>query len=105
MLRRLGIERPDKVILAGAFGTVIDRERAFAIGMFPECDIEDIYSIGNAAGDGARMALLNKHKRQEADKIAREIEYIELTEEPGFHEVFIGATHFPMRQQRTGYEG
>lgn len=101
MLRRMGIERSDKVILAGAFGTVIDRERALAIGMFPECDIEDIYSIGNAAGDGARIALLNKYKRQEADKIAREVEYIELTNEPGFHETFISATHFPSRQQRT----
>ena len=101
MLRRLNVERLDKVILAGAFGTVIDKERAFAIGMFPECDIEDVYSIGNAAGDGARIALLNKNKRQEADKIAREIEYIELTEAPGFHEAFIGATHFPSRIRRT----
>ncbi len=98
MLRRLNIDRPDKVILAGAFGTVIDRERALAIGMFPEVDIENIYSIGNAAGDGARMALLNKEKRQEADNVARGVEYIELTAEPGFHDTFISATHFPSRQ-------
>ena len=56
---------------------------------------EDIYAVGNAAGDGARIALLNKDKRVEADRIAREVEYIELTAEPGFEEAFIAATHFP----------
>lgn len=94
LLRRFGIERPDRVILAGAFGSVIDRERALAIGMFPDVGIENVAAVGNAAGDGARITLLNREKRLEAERMAREIEYVELTTEPGFEEAFIAATHF-----------
>ena len=94
MMRRLKIDTPDKVVLAGAFGSVIDKKRALAIGMFPDCGLENVYAVGNAAGDGARIALLNKQKRVEADRIAREVEYIELTTEPGFQEAFVQATRF-----------
>lgn len=95
MQKRLGIERPEKVILAGAFGSVIDPERALKLGMFPNCGLENIHAVGNAAGDGARIALLSKGMRIEAQKIAREIEYIELTQEPGFNDLFVSSTHFP----------
>ncbi len=95
MLKRMGIEKPDKVVLAGAFGSFIDPRRALRLGMFPDCGLENVESVGNAAGDGARIALLNKDKRMEAQRIAREVEYIELTEEPGFNEAFLAATHFP----------
>lgn len=95
LLRRLGIERPDKVILAGAFGAVIDPRRALTIGLFPECGLENVSAVGNAAGDGARIALLNKAKRAEADRVARQVEYVELTVEPGFREAFMEAIHFP----------
>ncbi len=95
MMRRMGIEKPDKVILAGAFGAVIDPRRALVLGMFPECGLDNVQAVGNAAGDGARIALLNKDKRIEADRVAREVEYVELTTEPGFNEAFIKATHFP----------
>lgn len=94
MMQRLKIEKPDKVVLAGAFGSVIDKKRALAIGMFPDCGLDNVYAVGNAAGDGARIALLNKEKRVEADRIAREVEYIELTAEPGFQEAFVQATQF-----------
>jgi len=95
MLKRMGIETPDKVILAGAFGSFIDPRSALKLGMFPDCGLENVESVGNAAGDGARIALVNKDKREEAQRIAREVEYIELTEEPGFNEAFLEATHFP----------
>ncbi len=94
MMSRLGISLPDKVVLAGAFGSVIDKKRALLIGMFSDCGIENVYSVGNAAGDGARIALLNKAKRVEAERIARDVEYIELTAEPGFQEAFVQATQF-----------
>ena len=97
MLRRMGRDRPDKVILAGAFGSVIDPRRALALGMFPNCGLENTQAVGNAAGDGARIALLNKEKRIEADRVAREVEYFELTSEPDFNEMFVMATHFPDR--------
>jgi uncharacterized 2Fe-2S/4Fe-4S cluster protein (DUF4445 family) len=98
LLRRFGIERPDKVILAGAFGAVIDKKRALRIGLFPDCGLENVHSVGNAAGDGARIALLDKDKRLEAGRVARQVEYIELTTEPGFQEIFLRETNFPLPQ-------
>jgi len=95
MMRRLGVGRLDKVILAGAFGSYIDKKSALTIGLFPDCPLENIYSVGNAAGDGARIALLNIDKREEADEIARKVEYIELTIEPDFEAQFAQAMYFP----------
>ena len=89
MMRHLGIDKLDKVILAGAFGSYIDRISAACLGLFPDCDLENVYAVGNAAGDGARMALLNVGKRTEADEMARQVEYIELTVEPDFEKVFL----------------
>ena len=95
MMRRLGIEKLDKVILAGAFGSYIDTEEAMVLGMFPDCDLKNIYAVGNAAGDGARIALLNRDKRLEADEIARKVEYMELTLEADFQKEFIEAMQIP----------
>ncbi len=95
MMSHLGIENLDKVILAGAFGSYIDKESAATIGLFPDCALENVYAVGNAAGDGARIALLNVDKRREADEIARKVEYIELTVEPNFDKIFSQAMWFP----------
>jgi uncharacterized 2Fe-2S/4Fe-4S cluster protein (DUF4445 family) len=95
MMRRLGVERIDKIILAGAFGNHIDKESAAVMGLFPDCSLENIYAVGNAAGDGARIALLNTSKRAEADRVAREVEYMELTLEPDFDRTFSQAMWFP----------
>jgi uncharacterized 2Fe-2S/4Fe-4S cluster protein (DUF4445 family) len=95
LMRRLGIGELERVILAGAFGSYINKESALALGLFPDCDLERVYAVGNAAGDGARIALLNVDKRREAEEIARQVEYVELTVEPGFQEVFMEAMYFP----------
>ncbi len=95
MMRHLGIDKLDKVILAGAFGSYIDKESAACLGLFPDCDLENIYAVGNAAGDGARIALLNVDKRIEADEIARQVKYVELTVEPDFDKVFYQAMWLP----------
>ena len=95
MMRRLGVESLDKVVLAGAFGSYIDRESAAVMGLFPDCALECVQAVGNAAGDGARIALLNVDKRREADKVAREVEYVELTVESDFDKVFSQAMWFP----------
>jgi len=95
MMRHLGIDRLEKVILAGAFGSYIDKESAALLALFPDCDLENVYAVGNAAGDGARLALLNVDKRKEADEIARNVEYIELTVEPDFDKVFSQAMWLP----------
>jgi uncharacterized 2Fe-2S/4Fe-4S cluster protein (DUF4445 family) len=95
MMEKMGVEKIDKVILAGAFGSYIDKESAALLGLFPDCDLANIYSVGNAAGDGARMALLNTDKRKEADEIALRVEYLELTIEPGFNKAFAQAMWIP----------
>jgi uncharacterized 2Fe-2S/4Fe-4S cluster protein (DUF4445 family) len=95
MMRRLGVDQIDRVIIAGAFGTYVDKEEALIIGMLPDISPEKIVSVGNAAGDGARIALLNKKKREEANRIARQVEYMELTIEEGFQDEFVAALHIP----------
>jgi len=98
MMRRLGINRVEKVILAGAFGSYIDPMKAMIIGMFPDCEPKQVYAVGNAAGDGARMALLNLGKRREADEIAGKVEYVELTIEKDFQKEFLDAMAFPHKK-------
>jgi uncharacterized 2Fe-2S/4Fe-4S cluster protein (DUF4445 family) len=95
MVRRMGVAKVDKVKIAGAFGTHVDREKALIMGLFPDCDIEKIVSIGNAAGDGCRAALLNRDKRREANWLSRNVEYIELTVEPNFEREFMEAMQLP----------
>jgi len=100
LMNRLGVDSIDRVILAGAFGSYIDRESAAVIGLFPDCDLENVYAVGNAAGDGARIALLNVDKRKEADIMARRVEYVELTVEPDFNNIFTQALLFPHMEDK-----
>jgi uncharacterized 2Fe-2S/4Fe-4S cluster protein (DUF4445 family) len=65
------------------------------LGMFPDCELDKVEAIGNAAGDGARIALINNKLRKEADKTAREIKYIELTVDPEFQTAFMQSMYFP----------
>ena len=65
------------------------------IGMFTDCEMENVYAVGNAAGDGARIALLNKAKRDEANVIARQLEYVELAVDPTFQREFMESIYFP----------
>jgi uncharacterized 2Fe-2S/4Fe-4S cluster protein (DUF4445 family) len=95
LMDKLKIDKPDKVVLAGAFGSYVNKENAMAIGLFPDCELRNVYSVGNAAGEGARLALVNTDKRKEADEIARKIEYVELTTEPDFQKLFVKALGFP----------
>jgi len=95
MMQKMGIEKLDKVMLAGAFGSFIDKESAMVLGMFPDCDPEKVYSIGNAAGDGAIMALINKGKRKEAREKARWLEFVEIAVAPTFEKEFMMAMHMP----------
>ncbi len=95
MMRRLGIDQVDRVMIAGAFGNYVDREEALIVGMLPDITPERIISVGNAAGDGARIALLNRDKREEANRVARRVEYMELTLEEGFQDEFVAALHIP----------
>jgi uncharacterized 2Fe-2S/4Fe-4S cluster protein (DUF4445 family) len=95
MVKRMGLEKVDKVKIAGAFGIHVDRTKALIMGLFPDCEIEMIESVGNAAGDGCRAALLNVKKRVEANWCSRNVEYIELTVESSFQKDFIEAMQLP----------
>jgi uncharacterized 2Fe-2S/4Fe-4S cluster protein (DUF4445 family) len=95
MMRRLGVTGFDRLAIAGAFGSHVDKEQAMVIGMYPDCDLGKVEFLGNAAGDGARIALLNVDKRKEADEIARKVEYVELALEDDFNDRFGEAMQFP----------
>ncbi|MEE9613035.1 MAG: ASKHA domain-containing protein [Desulfatiglandales bacterium] len=106
MVKRMQVDKVDKVKIAGAFGTHVDREKALIMGLFPDCDIEKIVSVGNAAGDGCRAALLNREKRKEANWVSRNVEYIELTIEPNFEREFMEAMQLPhMKDEFPHLEG
>jgi len=81
-------------VIAGAFGSYLDPRSAMRIGLFPEIPLERIQQVGNAAGLGARQLLASRAKRREAEALAAEIEYIELTNHPRFHERFVKAMLF-----------
>ncbi|MGE5172929.1 MAG: ASKHA domain-containing protein [Betaproteobacteria bacterium] len=95
MMKRLGVTKLDRVILAGAFGSHIDREASLTLGIFPDCPIDKVYAVGNAAGDGSRMTLLNRAKRREANERARWVEFIEIATDPAFEKEFMQAMHIP----------
>ncbi len=86
---------PDRIVLAGAFGSHIDAKYAMILGLVPDCELERVQSVGNAAGTGARIALLNKKARDWVRKTVRDIEKIETAVEPRFQEHFVGAMAFP----------
>jgi uncharacterized 2Fe-2S/4Fe-4S cluster protein (DUF4445 family) len=98
LLDKLGRDKPEKVILAGAFGSHLDLRRSLMLGLFHDVGFGNMHSVGNAAGDGARMALMNRAKREEAEHIARKIHYVELTNEPGFVPHFVDATLLPNKK-------
>jgi uncharacterized 2Fe-2S/4Fe-4S cluster protein (DUF4445 family) len=95
LLKRFGLQSPDKIILAGGFGSYIDKEKAMLIGLIPDCELDHVYAVGNAAGDGARIALLNIEKRNEIGPVARKVERFELPTDPEFQNQFMLATSFP----------
>ncbi len=95
LMRRMGIEKIDGIILAGAFGSYINKESALAIGMLPECAPENISAVGNAAGEGAALALLNVGKRKEAEREVLKLRHLEISTDPDFQEEFLAAMNIP----------
>ncbi|HUH99081.1 MAG TPA: ASKHA domain-containing protein [Anaerolineales bacterium] len=95
LLKRSNLQSPDKIILAGGFGSYIDKEMAMLIGLIPDCPLENVYAVGNAAGDGARIALLNIEKRKEIETVTRRVERFELPTDPEFQNQFMMATSLP----------
>lgn len=99
LMDHLGVERVDRVVLAGAFGSHIDPLHAMVLGMIPDCPLGKVSSAGNAAGTGARIALLNGAAREEIERLVRRVEKIETAIEPRFQEHFVAAMAIPHRTE------
>ncbi len=95
LMDQLGVDKIDRVVLAGAFGAHISPKHAMVLGMIPDCPLDKVASAGNAAGTGARIALLNISARREIESLVRRIEKVETAIEPRFQEHFVAANHIP----------
>ena len=95
LMEHLGVTVVDRIRLAGAFGAHIDVKYAMVLGLIPDCTLEHVTAAGNAAGTGARIALLDRNARQEIEREVRRIEKIETAIEPRFQEHFVAAMEIP----------
>ncbi len=91
LLERTGLSPQDlsHVYVAGAFGNYLDSDNALAIGLLPPVPKERIEFVGNAAGIGAQMALIDISERGRIAELRRGIEFLELATDTAFHEVFV----------------
>ncbi|MEZ5538122.1 MAG: ASKHA domain-containing protein [Thiolinea sp.] len=95
LMDKMGVMHIDRIRLAGAFGSHIDVKHAMVLGLIPDCPLDKVASAGNAAGTGARIALLNQGARQTIETVVRDIEKIETAIEPKFQTYFVDAMAFP----------
>ncbi len=95
LMERLGVDHVDCIRLAGAFGSHIDVKYAMVLGMIPDCALDKVSSAGNAAGTGARIALLDQRTRATVEDLVRRIEKIETAVAPRFQEFFVEAMAIP----------
>ncbi|MDX8532330.1 ASKHA domain-containing protein [Mesorhizobium sp. VK25A] len=95
LMEKQHTEHVDRIHFAGAFGSFIDPKYAMVLGLIPDCDLDKVSAVGNAAGAGARMALLNRGYRREIEDTVSRIEKIETALEPKFQEHFVYAMALP----------
>ncbi|TPM34772.1 ASKHA domain-containing protein [Mesorhizobium sp. B2-3-5] len=95
LMEKQHTEHVDRIHFAGAFGSFIDPKYAMVLGLIPDCDLDKVSAVGNAAGAGARMALLNRGYRREIEETVSQIEKIETALEPKFQEHFVYAMALP----------
>lgn len=95
LMNHWGVERVDRVVLAGAFGSFISPYHAMVLGLIPDCDLDKVMAVGNAAGDGARFALLNRGLRLKATQLAGWVEHVSTPLESSFQDEFVAALGLP----------
>ncbi len=95
LMDRMDVHTVDSIRLAGAFGSHVDVKYAMILGLIPDCDISHVTSAGNAAGTGARIALLDRNSREEIRQVVRNIEKVETAVEPSFQKHFVDAMFIP----------
>lgn len=95
LMEKQNADAIDSIRFAGAFGSFIDPKYAMVLGLIPDCDLDHVAAVGNAAGTGAQMALLNRDHRREIENTVRVIDKIETALEPKFQEHFVSAMALP----------
>jgi uncharacterized 2Fe-2S/4Fe-4S cluster protein (DUF4445 family) len=95
LMEARGVTTIDRVVLAGAFGSYIDPKHAMILGLIPDCELSRVVAVGNAAGDGARIALLDKAMRLEAARIAQNAVHVQTAVAANFQAEFVGAIAIP----------
>lgn len=95
LMEKQGVETVETIRFAGAFGSFIDPKYAMVLGLIPDCVLTEVKAVGNAAGTGALMALLNRDHRREIELEVGRIEKIETALEPHFQQLFINAMALP----------
>ena len=95
LMDKFNVDKVDRIVLAGAFGAHISPKHAMVLGMIPDAPLDKVTSAGNAAGTGARIALLNREARAEVEATVRAIHKIETALEPRFQEHFVNASAIP----------
>ena len=95
LMDKFEVDTVDRVVLAGAFGAHISPKHAMVLGMIPDAPLDKVTSAGNAAGTGARIALLNREARTEIEATVHNIHKIETAIEPRFQEHFVNASNIP----------
>ncbi len=95
LMEKQGAATVDTICFAGAFGSFIDPKYAMVLGLIPDCALGEVRAVGNAAGTGALMALLNRTYRREIEDTVRRIEKIETALEPHFQQLFVDAMAIP----------
>ncbi len=95
LMEKQRVDHVDEIRFAGAFGSFIDPKYAMVLGLIPDCDLANVKAVGNAAGTGARMALLNRKHRREIEATVTKVEKIETALEPHFQQLFVNAMALP----------
>lgn len=97
MMAVLKKDKIDTLLIAGAFGSYINKDSALRIGLFPEMKIESIFSVGNAAGIGASMALMSIAERKRSEMVSLKVKHIELSDDQDFQDEYIMRMNFPQK--------
>ncbi len=103
LMDHIGAQKVERIRLAGAFGSHIDVYHAMVLGLIPDCVLNEVSSAGNAAGTGARIALLNTQSRRIIENLVQTIEKIETATEQRFQEYFVDAMAFPNKTDPFTY--
>ena len=96
LLKKAGIKKPDSIIVAGAFGTFLDKKDMIALGMIPSIDTDRVKTVGNAAGTGSIMTLCNDIYLKKSIRVAKKISVIDLACDQNFQHKFIKNLSFPI---------